>query len=109
VTTIQFPVVLTGGGNSAPYDDVPWFWSEIAGRKLQIAGASVGADKVVLRGDPQTARFSVFRYAGDRLVVVESVNAPADHMIGRKLVTKPYSVTPAQAQDLSFNLKAALQ
>lgn len=99
---------LAGRSDGAPYDDVPWFWSEIAGHKLQIAGAAVGADRHVVRGDPAAARFSVFRFAGERLVAVESLNAPADHMIGRKLVASPRSVTALQAGDSSFNLKEAL-
>lgn len=99
---------LAGRPTGARYDDVPWFWSEIGGRKLQIAGAAIGADAWVLRGDPGAARFSVFCYAGDRLVAVESVNAPAEHMLGRKLVDRPHALAPAEAADPAFDLKAAL-
>ena len=99
---------LTGRGAESVYDDVPWFWSEIAGQKLQIAGAAVGADSSVVRGDPATDRFSIFRYAGNRLVAVESMNAPADHMAGRKLVASPYCLAPHQAVDPHFDLKSAL-
>lgn len=99
---------LAGRSADDPYDDVPWFWSEIAKHRLQIAGAAIDADRFVVRGDPKAARFSVFRYAGDRLVAVESINAPSDHMTGRKLVANPHCLAPLQAGDPDFDLKAAL-
>ncbi len=42
---------------------VPWFWSDQADLKLQIAGLSHGYDQVVVRGAPPSERFSVLYYA----------------------------------------------
>ncbi len=90
-------------GRPAPYDAVPWFWSDQGDIKLQIAGLGQGADHLVLRGDPASARFSVFRFRDGRLAAVESINRPADHMAARKLLGR---LTPEQAADENVNLKA---
>ena len=42
------------------YDKVPWFWSDQADLKLQIAGITAGHDAAVVRGDPESGSFSVF-------------------------------------------------
>jgi 3-phenylpropionate/trans-cinnamate dioxygenase ferredoxin reductase subunit len=93
-------------GEPAPYDALPWFWSDQHSRKLQIAGLPHGHDSVVLRGDPQGEAFSAFCFAGDRLVCVESVNRMPDHMAARKLLTAGRTIDPDDAADESFDLKA---
>ena len=74
------------GKRVAPYDKVPWFWSDQNNLKLQIAGITVGHDAAILRGDPESRSFSVFCFRGDRLVGVELVNRPADHIVARRLL-----------------------
>jgi 3-phenylpropionate/trans-cinnamate dioxygenase ferredoxin reductase subunit len=93
-------------GEPAPYDALPWFWSDQHSRKLQIAGLPHGHDSVVLRGDPEGEAFSAFCFAGDRLVCVESVNRMPDHMAARKLLTAGRTIDPADAADETFDLKA---
>jgi 3-phenylpropionate/trans-cinnamate dioxygenase ferredoxin reductase subunit len=97
------------GKRVAPYDKVPWFWSDQRDLKLQIAGITVGHDAAVVRGDPDSGGFSVFCFRGTRLIGVESVNRPADHIVARRLlaVADP-ALTPAQAADESYDLKAQL-
>ena len=41
-----------------------------------------------------------------KLTGVESVNQPGEHMIGRKLLQNNLPLTPDQAGDLNFDLKA---
>jgi 3-phenylpropionate/trans-cinnamate dioxygenase ferredoxin reductase subunit len=94
---------LTGG--RVAYDSVPWFWSDQADVKLQMAGLPMGADTHVVRGDPATKRFSVFHFAGDRMVCVDSMNRPGDHMLARRLIEAGISPTRDQAGDESFDLK----
>jgi 3-phenylpropionate/trans-cinnamate dioxygenase ferredoxin reductase component len=93
-------------GEPAPYDALPWFWSDQHSRKLQIAGLLHGHDTTVLRGDPEGEAFSVFCFDGDRLVCVESVNRMPDHMAARKLLTAGRTIDPAAAADEAFDLKA---
>lgn len=93
-------------GNPAPYTNLPWFWSHQGPARLQIAGLSAGYDETVLRGDPSADKFSVFLYRKGRLIAVESVNAPADHLAARRLIDKGISVPPGVAADPEADLKA---
>ncbi|MDQ0317618.1 NAD(P)/FAD-dependent oxidoreductase [Amorphus orientalis] len=92
------------GGDEA-YAALPWFWSYQGEARLQIAGLGIGYDSTVLRGDPAEDKFSVFLYRDGRLVSVESVNAPGDHMASRKLIEKGIEVTPEAAADPATELK----
>ncbi|WP_291684836.1 FAD-dependent oxidoreductase [Bradyrhizobium sp.] len=96
-------------GDAKPYDGQPWFWSDQGDDKLQIAGLTTGYDRVVVRGDRAARSFSAFCYKADRLVGIESVNRAADHVFGRKVLGLNRSVTPEQAADPDFDLKAAVK
>jgi 3-phenylpropionate/trans-cinnamate dioxygenase ferredoxin reductase subunit len=95
-------------GEEQHYAAVPWFWSDQYDTKFQIAGLSEGHSIEVVRGDIETGRFSVFCYARKRLVAVESINAPADHMMARKLIMAGVSPTPDEAADPACALRDLL-
>jgi 3-phenylpropionate/trans-cinnamate dioxygenase ferredoxin reductase component len=95
-------------GDAKTYDGLPWFWSDQGPDKLQIAGLTTGYDRVAVRGDPGQGSFSAFCYKAGRLVGVESVNRASDHVFGRKILGLNRSITPEQAADMSFDLKASL-
>jgi 3-phenylpropionate/trans-cinnamate dioxygenase ferredoxin reductase component len=40
------------------------------------------------------------------LAAVETVNRPGDHMLARRILARPPELTPADAQQAGFNLKA---
>jgi 3-phenylpropionate/trans-cinnamate dioxygenase ferredoxin reductase component len=94
-------------GKQAPYAALPWFWSEQGQQRLQIVGLTAGFQQVVLRGAPDSGKYSAFCYAGDGLLGIESINNPADHAFARRLMAAGRGVTPAEAADLSFDLRAA--
>jgi 3-phenylpropionate/trans-cinnamate dioxygenase ferredoxin reductase subunit len=94
-------------GKPYAYEALPWFWSEQGDLRLQIAGLTTGFQQVVLRGDYEKGEYSAFCYAGDKLLGIESVNKPADHAFARRLLAAGRGVTPAQAADMSFDLRAA--
>lgn len=93
-------------GKPAPYQKVPWFWSDQGDLKLQIAGITAGHDACVLRGDPESRRFSVFCFREGRLLGVESINRPADHIAARRLLAGAPALSPDQAADADYDLKA---
>jgi 3-phenylpropionate/trans-cinnamate dioxygenase ferredoxin reductase subunit len=95
-------------GQHAPYDDVPWFWSDQYEVKLQMVGISTNHDAQAIRGDPAAGRFSVFYFQEGRLLAIDSVNRPGDHMTGRRLLAGDARLTREQAADESFDLKSAL-
>ena len=88
------------------YASVPWFWSDQADAKLQIVGITSGYDRTVIRGKMSDGKFSVFCFKRDKLVGIESVNSPVDHMFGRKLLGKHSNLTPKQVMDPEFDLKS---
>lgn len=93
-------------GDARPYTTVPWFWSDQHGSRLQIAGLTAGCEHTVVRGDLDDGRFSVFCFDADRLVGVESVGRPGDHIAARKLLAQQPDVTPDRVAEPSFDLKA---
>lgn len=95
-------------GHDGAYGAVPWFWSDIGDMKLQMVGLTAGSDRQILSGDPAENRFSVYHFIGERLVAIESVNRPADHMLGRKMLGLGFSPTPEQVAGGAEALKAAL-
>lgn len=95
-------------GDAKTYDGLPWFWSDQGPDKLQIAGLTTGYDRVVVRGDREQGAFSAFCYKSGQLVGIELINRAGDHMFGRRLLAASGSITPEQAADTSFDLKAAL-
>lgn len=93
-------------GRAAPTPEVPWFWSDQYDLKLQIAGLPDGADRQVVRGDVAAGVFAVFHLAGDRIVCVEAVNAPAEFMAGRMMIGKATPVDADRLMDPSVSMKA---
>ncbi|MGM7678574.1 NAD(P)/FAD-dependent oxidoreductase [Microbacterium sp. A94] len=91
-------------GQTTPYITTPWFWTEQAGVKLQIAGLVAGADRYVVRGD--SGRFSIFAFNDGGLLGAESFSNPADYIAVRALLTHGLCITPEQAQDQDFDLAA---
>ncbi len=94
-------------GKPTSYAKLPWFWSDQAALKLQIAGLSGGHDQTVLRGDPASGAFSVFCFQGARLLAVESLNRAPDHMAARRFLAGAPKITPAEAADPAFDLRSA--
>ncbi|MBL8583699.1 MAG: FAD-dependent oxidoreductase [Rhizobiaceae bacterium] len=95
-------------GHAADYRAVPWFWSDIGDMKLQMVGLTGASDRHVVTGEPDQNRFCVYHFAGDRLMSIDTVNRPGDHMLGRKMIGAGFSPAPAQAEAGPDALKAAL-
>jgi 3-phenylpropionate/trans-cinnamate dioxygenase ferredoxin reductase subunit len=88
--------------------NVPWFWSDQHDLKLQIAGLTVGYDRYVVRGEPDSERFSVLYYRDGGLLGVDAVNAPADYMAVRKALTDGAHIDPDKAADIEVRLKTLM-
>jgi 3-phenylpropionate/trans-cinnamate dioxygenase ferredoxin reductase subunit len=70
-----------------------------------MAGISAGHDRVVTRGNAEARKLSVFYFRNGKLIAVDSINRPVDHMIGRKLIATGASLSPEEAGDESVDLK----
>jgi 3-phenylpropionate/trans-cinnamate dioxygenase ferredoxin reductase component len=70
---------------SRVYSATPWFWSEQGSIRLQMAGiyrSNLTTEKMSFN----PGSFTLRHFDEDRLVSVESVNAPADYMTARKQI-----------------------
>ncbi|WP_207855961.1 NAD(P)/FAD-dependent oxidoreductase [Sulfurisoma sediminicola] len=95
-------------GRDREFNAAPWFWSDQYDVKLQMVGLTAGFDQVVTRGEPKGNKFSTFYYKGGKLIAIDSLNQPAEHLTGRKLLDKGVSPTPEQAADIAFALAGLL-
>lgn len=97
-------------GTPEPYHALPWFWSEQGSMRLQMAGllppAGAAGHQCHRRPGATPASFSLLHTLDGRLVCVESVNAPLDHMAARKLLELGITPPMAQACDPAQPLKA---
>jgi 3-phenylpropionate/trans-cinnamate dioxygenase ferredoxin reductase component len=87
-------------GVASGYHAVPWFWSDQYDLKLQMVGLSAGHDAVRELGSRDEKRFSVFYFRAGHLIAIDSVNRPADHMRGRKVLAAAEPVMSDQIDAL---------
>ncbi len=100
--------VATLLGREQPYRALPWFWSEQGSMRLQMAGLMPPDGTRYRRPGANVASFSILHYIGEQLVCVESVNAPMDHVMSRKLLEAGKSPSPAAACNPGTALKSFL-
>jgi 3-phenylpropionate/trans-cinnamate dioxygenase ferredoxin reductase subunit len=92
-------------GVETHYSQVPWFWSDQYDLKLQIAGLSDAYDDAVLRGNPETARFSCLYLQKGILIAVDAVNAPKDFVQSKALIANRVRIDPERARNINVALK----
>jgi 3-phenylpropionate/trans-cinnamate dioxygenase ferredoxin reductase subunit len=92
-------------GSTEPYAPVPWFWSHQYDVKLQTAGLLTGYEDFVVRGDPQTGRFSVVYLADSTIIAVDAVNQAKDFIQGKSVVGRCYTGPRETLADPTRRLK----
>ncbi len=96
-------------GEKEPYHALPWFWSNQYDLKLQTAGLSLGFDQTVLRGDPETCKFTVVYLRDGKPIAFDCVNTMKDYVQGRKLLESGVGkLDPALLADPEMPLKDLL-
>jgi 3-phenylpropionate/trans-cinnamate dioxygenase ferredoxin reductase component len=99
-------------GGAEVYDPVPYFWSEQFGRMVQYAGHHGPGDRLLWRGDPDSATWSACWLTSDspasRLTAVLTVNRPRDLLQARRLIAAGTQVDPARLTDPAIPLKDAV-
>ncbi len=73
-------------GDKQPYHALPWFWSNQYDLKLQTAGLSIDYDQTLVRGDPESRKFSVVYLKEGKPIAIDCVNSTKDYVQGRKLI-----------------------
>ena len=92
-------------GDKQDYDAVPWFWSNQYDLRLQTVGLSLGYDQTVLRGDPETRKFSLIYLREGAVIALDCVNNTRDYAQGRKLVMNRAQIDPDLLADTEVSLK----
>ena len=77
--------------------------------KLQMVGLTAGSDRQVVVGDAGDNRLSVFHFAGERWLGTETINRPADHMLGRRMMAEGFSPGIDLVEAGSQAVKAAFE
>ncbi len=95
-------------GKPAEYSALPWFWSDQGSLRLQIAGLAPSGTQRFIRASNRPGSFSVLHFVDDRLVCVESVNNPVDHIASRKLLESGKNPPREQLLDPEIPLKTHL-
>lgn len=92
-------------GRREEYAGIPWFWSNQADLRLQIAGLCSGFDRTVLRRDEERGKFSVLYYRQGRIIAADCVNAPLDFMAVKNALAKGQNIPADAAADPATPLK----
>jgi len=96
-------------GDKEPYHALPWFWSNQYDLKLQTAGLNIGYDTAILRGDPETRKFTVVYMKEGLPIAFDCVNTMKDYVQGRKMLEKGVEkIDPALLADSEIPLKELL-
>lgn len=95
-------------GRDEPYASVPWFWSEQGSMRMQMAGLLPPAYETVKRPGANANSFTLFHVFGERLLCAESINAPLDHMMSRKLIEARLKLNGPNLANTSIPLKSLM-
>jgi 3-phenylpropionate/trans-cinnamate dioxygenase ferredoxin reductase subunit len=87
----------------APYRDLPWFWSDQGTLRLQTAGLTTGADKVVSTA-PKPGSLVVQAFRSGVFVGIETINAPAEFVRARRVLSSPAALSQDTAQSLGWDI-----
>lgn len=93
-------------GEKEPYHALPWFWSNQYDLKLQTAGLNIGYDATVLRGDPESRKFTVVYLKDGKPVAFDCVGTMKDYVQGRKMLEAGAErIDPAVLANIEVPLK----
>jgi 3-phenylpropionate/trans-cinnamate dioxygenase ferredoxin reductase subunit len=87
-------------GETAPYDDIPWFWTDQHGVNLQVAGLPADAARTIVRANAPPNVFTAVHLAEDGCVIgVTAANNPREIRAGQALIKARRPVDPAVLAD----------
>ena len=92
-------------GEPAPYEALPWFWSNQYDLKLQTVGLSTGYDQTIIRGDPAANSFSVIYLREGHVIALDCVNQTRDYVQGRAHILSANRLDQSQLADPAVPLK----
>jgi 3-phenylpropionate/trans-cinnamate dioxygenase ferredoxin reductase subunit len=92
----------------APYKDLPWFWSDQGALRLQMVGLTHDADTAIsTKPTPDALVVQAFR--NGVLVGVEAMNAPAQYVRARRVLSESAQISLETARSLDWSLDKYLE
>jgi 3-phenylpropionate/trans-cinnamate dioxygenase ferredoxin reductase subunit len=96
-------------GGTAPYDDVPWFWTDQFGVNLQVTGLPAEAARTIVRVDaPPRGFVAVHLTSDDHVIGVTAANAPREVRAGQALIKARRPVDTTKLTDPAVPLQQCL-
>lgn len=95
-------------GETVPFVDAHWFWSDQYEHRLQSVGIATGCEEHVIRGDVDDLSFSVFYLREGVVRSVFGLNQAKDVAIGRRMVLDGVRPDPELLGDPEQNLRRML-
>ena len=95
-------------GNAEPYAEVPWFWSNQYDLNLQMVGLPEKWDRLVVRGDMASRKFSAFYLDDGTIVAANAINIPRDIRVARALIEQKARPDADRLADPDTPLKSLL-
>ncbi len=92
-------------GAPQPYAEVPWFWTDQYDANIQMVGAPLRTEEVVVRGDPASGRFMAFNLAGGCVVGATAFNMGGEIRFARRLIETRAKLDAASLGDSGRKLK----
>ena len=93
-------------GDTTPYDDVPWFWTDQHGVNLQVAGLPADAARTVVRQVGAPGSFVAVHLAEDGSVIgVTAANNPREIRAGQALIKSHKLVDAEKLADAGVPLQ----
>ncbi|HET9402585.1 MAG TPA: FAD/NAD(P)-binding oxidoreductase [Candidatus Acidoferrales bacterium] len=97
-------------GDRRPFVHVPYFFSDIFDLSYELWGDSDGATENVVRGDMQSAKFSVWWLKDDRLIAAFVMNRPdEERQLAPQWIEAKKKVSPKVLADSAKPLQDALR
>jgi 3-phenylpropionate/trans-cinnamate dioxygenase ferredoxin reductase subunit len=91
-------------GESSPYDEPHWFWSDQFGHNLQYVGHASPDDRLVVRGDLESDSWSAYFLNGGGVSAAFALNAGDDIALARELIRMRVVVPEEKLADPDIDL-----
>jgi NADPH-dependent 2,4-dienoyl-CoA reductase/sulfur reductase-like enzyme len=96
-------------GETAAYDDIPWFWTDQHGVNLQVAGLPADAARTIVRVDDPPKAFTAIHLTEDGCVIgLTAANNPRDIRAGQALIKSRRPVSEAALADPTVPLQTLI-
>jgi 3-phenylpropionate/trans-cinnamate dioxygenase ferredoxin reductase component len=96
-------------GDTTPYDDIPWFWTDQHGVNLQVAGLPADAVRTIVRANELPKVFTAVHLAEDGSVIgVTAANNPREIRAGQALIKSRRPIDATALADPAIALQTLI-